>query len=191
MASHDVSSAARKCRAQVKNTNRSRAGTAEVAVVTAVGLWRPLRGPFDVALKIADACKSREPEFISGMSACTNCISTMAQPRPPRNGWATIGTCMMKHNPDSKDLDAWRSEGNLDRMRAPVRDAIAAWALAAAFVVAIVVGPPASKGAAAGFVALHHQVLILDRELKRVSARLPSASSRAFPTWAADQSERA
>ena len=70
------------------------------AVVTAVGLWRPLRGPFDVALKIADACKSREPEFISGMSACTSCISTMAQPKPSRNGWAAIGTCMMKHYHD-------------------------------------------------------------------------------------------
>ncbi len=76
-------------------------------------------------------------------------------------------------------------------MRAPVRHAIAAWALAAAFVVAIVVGPPASKGAAAGFVALHHQVLILDRELKRVSARLPSSFFPSFSDMAADQSERA
>jgi hypothetical protein len=98
---------------------------------------------------------------------------------------------MMKQNLDPKDLDAWQSEGNLDRMRAPTRHAIAAWALAAVFAGAIVVGPPASKGAAAGLVALRHQVLILDGELKRVSVRLPSASPRALPIWATDQSERA
>jgi hypothetical protein len=98
---------------------------------------------------------------------------------------------MMKQNLDPKDVDAWQSEGNLDRMRAPARHAIAAWALAAALVGAIVVGPPASKEAAAGMVALRHQVLILDGDLKRVSVRLPNASPRVLPIWAADQSERA
>src|SRR5260221_225067 len=51
--------------------------------------------------------------------------------------------------------------------------------------------PTSIKGAAAGFVGLPHQVLILDRELKRVSARLPSSFFPSFSDMAADQSERA
>jgi len=51
---------------------------------------------------------------------------------------------------------------------------IAAWVLAAALALAIVLGPPATRQAAAGLVELRHEILVLDHEFKRVSVRLQS-----------------
>ena len=95
------------------------------------------------------------------------------------------------------DLDAWQSERNLDRMRAPARHAIAAWSLAAALALAAILGPPATRKVVAGLIELRHEVLMLDRELDRLSVRFQSACRGAFPVSPAvvvamepDQSER-
>jgi hypothetical protein len=82
---------------------------------------------------------------------------------------------MTQQTVNAAEFDVWRSEGNLDRMRAPARHAVAAWALAAALALAIVLGPPATREAAAGLVELRHEALILDHAFKRVSVRLQSA----------------
>jgi hypothetical protein len=85
-----------------------------------------------------------------------------------------IGTYMTEQSVNAGEFDAWRSDGNLDRIRAPARHVIAAWVLAAALALAIVLGPPATRQAEAGLVALRHEILILDHEFKRVSVRLQS-----------------
>jgi hypothetical protein len=59
-------------------------------------------------------------------------------------------------------------------MRAPARHVIAAWMLAAALALAILLGPPATTEIEAGLVELRHEALILDHEFKRVSIRLQS-----------------
>ena len=79
---------------------------------------------------------------------------------------------MTEQNLNSEDLDAWRTERKLDGMRAPVRHAVAAWALAAALALVAVLGPPATRQVAGSLVELRHEVLMLDRELDRVSVRL-------------------
>jgi hypothetical protein len=81
---------------------------------------------------------------------------------------------MTQQTVNAEEFDAWRSDGNLDRMRAPARHVIAAWVLAAALVLAIVLGPPATRQAAVGVVELRHEALILDHKFKRVSVRLKS-----------------
>lgn len=81
---------------------------------------------------------------------------------------------MTQQTVNAEEFDAWRSDGNLDRMRAPARHVIAAWVLAAALVLAIVLGPPATRQAAAGVVELRHELLVLDHQFKRVSVRLKS-----------------
>ena len=82
---------------------------------------------------------------------------------------------MTQQTVNTAEFDVWRSEVNLDRMRAPARHAVAAWALAAALALAMVLGPPASREAAAGLVELRHEALILDHAFKRGSVRLQSA----------------
>jgi hypothetical protein len=89
---------------------------------------------------------------------------------------------MTGQNLNSEVLDTWQGERHLDRMRAPARHAIAAWALAAAFGLATLLGPPASRQVVAGLVELRHEVLMLDRVLERVSVRFQSADRGAFPT---------
>jgi hypothetical protein len=81
---------------------------------------------------------------------------------------------MSEQTMNAEEFDAWRSHGNLDRIRAPARHVIAAWVLTAALALAIVLGPPATRQAAAGLVELRHEILILDHEFKRVSVRLQS-----------------
>ncbi len=95
------------------------------------------------------------------------------------------------------DLDTWQSERHLDRMRAPTRHAIAAWSLAAALALAAILGPPATRKVVAGLIELRHEVLMLDRELDRLSVRFQSACRGAFAVSPAvvvamepDQSER-
>jgi len=51
---------------------------------------------------------------------------------------------------------------------------IAASVLAAVLALAVVLGPPATRQAAAGVVELRHELLILDHAFKRVSVRLQS-----------------
>src|SRR5216684_7600102 len=121
------------------------------------------------------------------MLACRKRISAMARPTPSRKDRATIGIRMIKQNLNAKDLDAWYGERNLDRMRAPARHVVAAWALAAALALAAVLGPPATGQVVAGLVELRHEVLMLDRELDRVSVRFQSASR----IQSASQTERA
>lgn len=82
---------------------------------------------------------------------------------------------MTKQTLNPEDLDAWQCEPKLDGMRAPVRHAVAAWALAAAFALAAVLAPPATREVAASLVELRHEVLMLDRELDRVSVLFQSA----------------
>jgi len=81
---------------------------------------------------------------------------------------------MSEQTMNAEEFDAWRSDGNLDRIRAPARHVIAAWMLAVALALAIVVGPPATRQAAAGVVELRHELLILDHQFKQVSVRLKS-----------------
>ena len=81
---------------------------------------------------------------------------------------------MTQQTVNAEEFDAWRSDGDLDRMRAPARHVIAAWMLAAALALVIVLGPPATRQAAAGVVELRHELLMLDHQFKRVSVRLKS-----------------
>jgi len=92
-----------------------------------------------------------------------------------------IGIRMITQNLSPDDLDTWQSERNLDRMRAPARHAAAAWSLAAALALAAILGPPATRQAAAGLIELRHEVLMLDRELDRLAVRFQSACRGAFP----------
>jgi hypothetical protein len=66
----------------------------------------------------------------------------------------------------------------LDPVRAPASHAIAAWALSVAFALAAFVGPPLTRQAVAGLLELRDHVLMLDRELERVSVRLASATGQ-------------
>jgi hypothetical protein len=79
---------------------------------------------------------------------------------------------MMKHDPDVQDLTARYGTRVLDPVRAPGRHAIAAWALAVAVALAAFLGPPLTRQAVAALLELRHGVLMLDRELERVSVRL-------------------
>jgi hypothetical protein len=88
---------------------------------------------------------------------------------------------MALQNLNPEDLDAWQSERNLDRMRAPARHAAAAWALAAALALAAVLGPSTTRQVGAGLIGLRHEVLMLDRELDRVLMRIQNAREGAFP----------
>lgn len=90
------------------------------------------------------------------------------------------GMRMTKQTLNAEDLDAWQSERKLDGMRAPARHVVAAWALVAAFALAAVLAPPATRHVAARLVELRHEVLMLDRELGRVSVRFQSARRGAF-----------
>ncbi len=82
---------------------------------------------------------------------------------------------MTRQDLNAQDLDSWHDTRNLERVRAPVRHAIAAWVLAGAVALVAVLGPPATREAAAGLRELRHDVLVLDRKLERVSAHfLPS-----------------
>ena len=81
---------------------------------------------------------------------------------------------MSEQTMNVEEFDAWRSDGNLDRIRAPARHVIAAWVLAAALALTIFLGPPATRQAAAGLVEMRHELLILDHEFKRVSVHLQS-----------------
>jgi len=92
-----------------------------------------------------------------------------------------MGIPMAQQKVTVNDLDAWHGERTLDRMRAPARRVVAAWALAAAFALAGVFGPTATGRAVAGLVELRHEVLALDRELDRMSVRFRSASQEASP----------
>jgi hypothetical protein len=80
---------------------------------------------------------------------------------------------MMRHDPDVQDLTARYGTRVPDPVRAPGRHAIAAWALAVAVALAAFLGPPLTRQAVAALLELRHGVLMLDRELERVSARLP------------------
>jgi hypothetical protein len=84
---------------------------------------------------------------------------------------------MTQQTVNAEEFDAWRSDGNLDRIRAPARHVIAAWMLAASLALAIVLGPPATREAAAGLVELRHKLLTLDHAFKRVSVRLQSGAA--------------
>ena len=77
---------------------------------------------------------------------------------------------MTRQDLNAQDLDSWHDTRNLERVRAPVRHAIAAWVLAGAVALVAVLGPPATREAAAGLRELRHDVLVLDRKLERVSA---------------------
>jgi len=96
------------------------------------------------------------------------------------------------------DLDTWNGERKLERIVAPARHAVAAWALIAAIALAAILGPPATQETVAGLVALRHDVLKLDRELERVALRsllgkretLPAPPSTIAP-FVPDQTERA
>jgi hypothetical protein len=79
---------------------------------------------------------------------------------------------MMRHDPDVQDLTARYGTRVLDPVRAPGRHAIAAWALAVAVALAAFLGPPLTRQAVAALLELRHGVLMLDRELERVSVRL-------------------
>ena len=87
---------------------------------------------------------------------------------------------MSKQNLNPEELDAWQSERNLDGMRAPARHAVAAWALAAAVALVALLGPPATKQAAAGLIEMRHDVLMLDREFEQLGVRFQSARRGAF-----------
>jgi hypothetical protein len=100
-------------------------------------------------------------------SAAATVIAERRQERP-----------MMRHDPDAQDLNARYDTRILDPVRAPVRHAIAAWALAVAFALAAVVGPPLARQASAGLLELRHHVFMLDRELERMSVRLVSATGQ-------------
>jgi hypothetical protein len=104
---------------------------------------------------------------------------------------------MTRENVSSDDLDAWQSERNLDRMRAPTRHAIAAWLLAAVLALTAILGPPATRQVVAGLVELRHEVLMLDRELDRMTVFFQSGCREVFPVAPAvvagaekDQTER-
>jgi hypothetical protein len=86
-----------------------------------------------------------------------------------------IGIRMSKQKLNPEELDAWQSQRNLDRMKAPTRHAVAAWALAAAVALAAFLGPPAARQAAAGLVELRHGVLMLDSGFERVGMHFQSA----------------
>jgi len=96
------------------------------------------------------------------------------------------------------DLDTWNGERKLERIVAPARHAVAAWALIAAIALAAILGPPATHETVAGLVALRHDVLKLDRELERVALRtllgkretLPAPPATIAP-FVPDQTERA
>jgi hypothetical protein len=94
-----------------------------------------------------------------------------------RIGWMP----MTLQNLNPEDLDAWQSERILDRIRAPARHAVAAWALTAALALAAVLGPSATRQVGVGLIELRHDVLVLDRELNRVLVRFQSARLGAFP----------
>jgi hypothetical protein len=98
----------------------------------------------------------------------------------------------------AENLDCWQSERNLDRVSAPARHAVAAWALAAALALTAILGPPATRQVVAGVVELRHEVLMLDRELERASVRSRNAWQGALPgsptvvmALKPDQTERA
>jgi len=104
---------------------------------------------------------------------------------------------MTRENLSSDNLDAWQSECNLHRTRAPIRHAIAAWSLVAVLALAAILGPPATGLAVAGLVELRHEFLMLDRELDRVSVCFQSGCRGVFPVSPAvvaeaeaDQTER-
>jgi hypothetical protein len=104
---------------------------------------------------------------------------------------------MGKHKLTLADLDAWHGERKLECNRAPARHALAAWALVAAMALAAVLGPPASRETVAGLVALHHDVLMLDRKLERVASRSRLAGGgtllappAVIAAFAPDRSER-
>lgn len=84
---------------------------------------------------------------------------------------------MSKQRLTSEELDAWHSERNLDRIRAPARHAVTAWTLVAAIALAAILGPPATRQTVAGLDRLRHDVLMLDR----VSLRSRLAFRGAFP----------
>ena len=96
------------------------------------------------------------------------------------------------------DLDTWNGERKLERIVAPARHAVAAWALIAAIALAAILGPPATRETVAGLIALHHDVLMLDREFERVALRslrgkratLP-APPATIPALVPDRIERA
>jgi hypothetical protein len=90
---------------------------------------------------------------------------------------------MAEQDLNAAELDAWQSERALDRMRAPARHAVAAWALVAAIALAAILGPPATRETVAGLVAVRHDVLMLDRELERVAlrSRLAKGGTLAVP----------
>ena len=93
------------------------------------------------------------------------------------------------------DLDTWNGERKLERIVAPARHAVAAWALIAAIALAAILGPPATRETVAGLVALRHDVLTLDRELERVALRSLRAKGATppatIPVFVLDQIERA
>ena len=97
---------------------------------------------------------------------------------------------MSKQKLNPEELDAWQSERNLDRMKAPTRHAVAAWALAAAVALAAFLGPPTARQAAAGLVELRHGVLILDSEFERVAMHFQSARQGASAVRPAIVAER-
>ena len=73
---------------------------------------------------------------------------------------------------DPRDLDTWHSERALERAAAPVRQAVAAWLVAALLVTAGVFGRPATHEALSGFGGLRYEARVLDHELGGLSARL-------------------
>jgi hypothetical protein len=93
----------------------------------------------------------------------------------------TIGILMSKQTLNLEDLDTWQRKSKLDGMRAPARHAVAAWALATAVVLTAFLGPPATRQAVGSLIEVRHGVLMLDRELERVSVRFQSADRGAFP----------
>jgi hypothetical protein len=111
------------------------------------------------------------------MLACRKRISTIRGRYHLENDNATGWYPMTEQNSYSEDLDAWRSERKLDRMRAPARHAVAAWALAAALALVAVLGPPATRQVVGSLIELRHEVLMLDRELDRASVRFVALGS--------------
>lgn len=90
---------------------------------------------------------------------------------------------MSKQHLNPEELDAWQGERNLDRMRAPARHAVAAWALAAAVALAALLGPSMTRQAAAGLVELRHDVSAHARECSVITDTpvpnpTPEAASR-------------
>ena len=80
------------------------------------------------------------------------------------------------------DLDTWNGERKLERIVAPARHAVAAWALIAAIALAAILGPPATRETVAGLIAL--------RSLRGKRATLP-APPATIPALVPDRIERA